>query len=76
MHKIAQLFKFIHKEIALKRPSTYIILFYTKSYLKKKLKQNLLKIYTKTHQICTFFQNFLTWQHDPSMCAADIIIFI
>ena len=35
MHKIAQLFMFIHKEIALKRPSTYIILFYTMSYLKK-----------------------------------------
>ena len=56
---------FTHRENALKRPSRYIIKMIT---LKKKSIQNLLKIYTKTHQICRFFLKFsrggacpLTW---------------
>ena len=67
----------IHRVIALKSASTYIVLFYIKRLLNKmnfntKSSQNI-------HQDaanCTFFQNFLGGKHAPSMCAADIIISI
>ena len=70
---------FIHRENALKRSSTYIILFYTKRSLKTKIKfyvKNLIKIYTKMHQIGHFYKFFSLGSMPPSMCAADIIISI
>ena len=68
---------FNQRENALKRPSTYIILFYTKRLLfKKKLMRNLIKIYTKTHQIAHFFKIFSLESMPPTMCTADIIISI
>ena len=38
--------------------------------------QNLIKIFTKTHQIAQFFKIFSQGSMPPSMCAADIIISI
>ena len=57
---------FIHKENALKRPSTYIIIVLYKEITLKnnfntKWDQN---IYQYTSN-CTFFQNFLAGQHAP-----------
>ena len=51
---------FIQRENALKAHQYNIILFYTKKALKKKtiLIQNLIKIFTKTHEIA-FLPNFL-----------------
>ena len=56
---------FNHKENALKRLSTYIILFNTKKLRKKIFMRNLIKIYTMTHKYETFFQNFLAGEHAP-----------
>ena len=68
---------FIHRENAPKRPSTYVVLFYTrKSLLKKILIQNLIKIFTKTHPLAYFLKTFSRGSMPPSMCAADIIISI
>ena len=36
--------------------------------------QNLIKIYTKMHQIAHYFKFFLLESMPPDMCAADIII--
>ena len=66
---------FLHRENALKAINIYIILFYTKRALKKTiLIQNLIKIFTKTHQIAHFFKIFSQGSMPPIMCAADIII--
>ena len=67
---------FIRRENALKRASTYIILFYTKRSQKKKLIQNLINIFTKTHQIAHIFKIFSWGSMPPIMCAVDIIISI
>ena len=68
---------FIRRENALERPSTYIILFYTKRSLKKTiLIQNLINIFTQTHQIAHVFKIFSRGSMPPIMCAADIIISI
>ena len=62
---------FIHRENALKAHQHHI-LFYT-CHLKKKIIQNLIKIFTKTYQIALFLK-FSQGSMPPSMCAADIII--
>ena len=68
---------FIHRENALKAHQHISYCSIQRNHLKKKnLIQNLIKIFTKTHQIATFFQNFLAGSMPPSMCAADIIISI
>ena len=68
---------FIHRENALKRPSTYIIIvLYKEITLKKTLVQNGIKISIKTHQIAYFFFFFRGVACPYSMCAADIIISI
>ena len=38
---------------------------YKEINLKTKLKENLIKLYTKTHQIGHFFPNFLAGEHAP-----------
>ena len=52
----------------------YHIVLYKAITLKKNLMQNLIKIYTKAHQIAHFskFSRCGAWPY--SMCAADIII--
>ena len=64
---------FIHRENALKAHQHSSI---QKEHLKKILIQNLIKIFTKTHQIAHFFKIFSQGSLPPSMCAADIIISI
>ena len=65
---------FIHRVNALKgHQHDYIILFYTK---RANLIQNLIKIFTKTHEIAHFFKIFSHGNMPPSMCSADIIISI
>ena len=67
---------FIHRENALKAHQHINILFYTKEITleKKNLIQNLIKIFTKTHQIAHFSKIFSRGSMPPSMCAVDIII--
>ena len=69
---------FIHRENAMRRPSTYIILFSTKRSL---LKNNFNTRYDQNiyhgASNCTFFKNNFSWSGmPPSTCAADIIISI
>ena len=68
---------FIHRENALKAHQ-YISYGSIQSYHFKNtiLIQNLIKIFTKMHQIAHFFKIFSQGSMLPSMCAADIIIFI
>ena len=57
---------FIHRENALKRPSTYYHnVLYKEITFKKNLMPNLIKIYNKTHQIAHFFIFFFTGEHAP-----------
>ena len=65
---------FIHKENALK--ATQHITYYSiqRDHLKKKLMQNLIKIFTKTHQIAHLSKIFSQGSMPPCICAADIII--
>ena len=63
--KLLYIFVYSYRENDLKRPSTYIILFYTKKSIKKISMQNLIKIYTKTHHVCTLFLSFLAGKHGP-----------
>ena len=69
---------FIHRENALK--AHYHIRYCSiqlRDHLKKTiLIQNLIKIFTKTHQIAHFSKIFSQGIKTPSMCAADIIISI
>ena len=62
---------FIHRENALKAHQHSSI---QREHLKKI--QNLIKIFTKKHQIAHFFKIFSQGSLPPSMCAADIIISI
>ena len=65
---------FIHRENALKAHQHSSI---QRELLKKTiLIQNLIKIFTKTHQIAHFFKIFSQGNMPPRMCAADIIISI
>ena len=64
---------FIHRENALKAHQHSSI---QREHLKKNLIQNLIKIFTKTHEIAHFFKIFSQGSLPPSMCAADIIISI
>ena len=64
---------FIHRENALKAHQHSSI---QREHLKNFLIQNLIKIFTKTHQIAHFFKIFSHGSLPPSMCAADIIISI
>ena len=67
---------FIHRENALKaHQHNYIILFYTKRALKKILIQNLIKIFTNTHDIAHFSKIFSQGSMPPSMCDKNILIF-
>ena len=64
---------FIHRENALKAHyHAYIIHHFKKTMLI----QNLIFIFTKTHQIAHLFKIFSQGIKPPSMCAADIILSI
>ena len=67
---------FIPRENALKPINIHHIVLYKEITLKKILLQNLIKIFTNTHQIALFFKIFSKGSMPPSMCAADIIISI
>ena len=77
-HRIALYFMFIHRENTMKRPSIYIMLFYTKRsqftlytlhFTIYTLKNNFnAKSNQNIHQDvpnCTLFQNFLAGEHAP-----------
>ena len=65
----------IHRENALKAIHHISYCSIQRGHFKKTiLIQNLIKIFTKTHQIAHFFKNFSQGSMPPSMCAADIII--
>ena len=70
---------FIHRENALKAQQ-YTCISYSsiqRDHFKNTiLIQNLIKIFTKTHQIAHFFKIFSQGSMLPSICAADIIISI
>ena len=70
---------FIHRENALKAYQ-YTCISYSsiqRDHFKNTiLIQNLIKIFTKTHQIAHFFKIFSQGSMLPSICAADIIISI
>ena len=69
---------FNHRENALKAHQHISYCSIRREHFKKKIIQNLIKIFTKTHQIAHFFKNFSqgTYSMSPNMCAADIIISI
>ena len=73
---------FIHRENALKAHQHILYLdnyghYGQRDHFKKTiLIQNLIKIFTKTHQISHFFKIFSQGSMPPSMCAADIIVSI
>ena len=67
---------FIHRKNGLKAHQHISYCSIQRYHLKKKLIQNLIKIFTKTHQIAHFFKIFTQGSMPPSMCAADIIISI
>ena len=70
---------FIHRENALKAHQ-YTCISYSsiqRDHFKNTiLIQNLIKIFTKTHQIAHFFKIFPQGSMLPSICPADIIISI
>ena len=68
---------FIHRENALKAHQCISYSSIQRDHFKNAiLIQNLIKIFTKTHQIAHFFKIFSQGSMLPSMCAADIIISI
>ena len=68
---------FIHRENALKDHQHISYCSIQREHCKKTiLIQNLIKIFTKTHEIAHFFKIFSQGSMPPSMCAADIIISI
>ena len=68
---------FILRENALKAHYHISYCFIQRDHFKKTiLIQNLIKIFTKTHQIAHFFKTFSQGIKLPSMCAADIILSI
>ena len=73
MHKIVLYFMFIHKENALKAINISYCSIQRDHFKKTVLIQNLIKIFTKTHQIAHFIKIFSQGSMHPSMCAADII---
>ena len=68
---------FIHRENAPKAHQHISYSSIQRDHLKKPvLIQNLIKIFTKTHQIAHFFKIFSQGSMPPSICAADIVISI
>ena len=68
---------FIHRENALKANQYISYSSIQRDHFKNTiLIQNLIKIFTKMHQIAHFFKIFSQGSMLPSMCAADIIISI
>ena len=68
---------FIHRENALKAHQYISYCSIQRDHFKNTiLIQNLIKIFTKMHQIAHFFKIFSQGSMPPSMCAADIIISI
>ena len=67
---------FIHRENALKAHQHISYCSIQRDHLKKNLIQNMIKIFTKTHQIAHFFKIFMQGSMPLSMCAAHIIISI
>ena len=64
---------FIHRENALKAHQHISYCSIQRDHFKKTiLVQNLIKIFTKTHQIAYFFKFFWQGRMPLSMCAADI----
>ena len=64
---------FIHRENALKAHQHISYCSIQRDHFKKTiLIQNLIKIFTKTHQIAHFFKIFWQGSMPLSMCAADI----
>ena len=67
MHKIALYFMFIHRENALKSHQYISYCSIQRDHFKKTiLIQNLIKIFTKTHQIAHFFKIFSQGSMPPS----------
>ena len=76
-HKIAQCVMFLHRENVLKRPSTYIILFYTNSSLyKKKINTTSVKNIHQDTPNCTFFPQFSRVVACPLACVHLISLFL
>ena len=67
---------FIHRENAMKAHQHISYGSIQRDHFKKNLIQNLIKIFTKTHQIAHLFKNFSQGSMTPSRYAADIIISI
>ena len=68
---------FIHMENDMKAHQHISYCSIQRDHFKKTiLIQNLIKIFTKTHQIAYFFKIFSQGSMPPSMCAADITISI
>ena len=70
---------FIHREYALKSHQHQHISYCSiqRDHFKKTiLIQNMIKIFTKTHQIAHFFKIVSRGSMPPEVCAADIIISI
>ena len=66
---------FIHREKTMKAQQHISYCSIQRDHFKKKiLIQNLIKIFTKTHQIAHFKKKFSQGSKPPSMCAADIIL--
>ena len=67
----------IHRENALKAHQYISYSYIQRDHFKNTiLIQNLIKIFTKTHQIAHFFKIFSQGSMLPNMCAVDIIISI
>ena len=67
---------FIHRENALKAHYLISHCSIQRDHFKKTILhviQNLIKIFTKTHQIAHFLKIFSQGIKPPSMCAADIL---
>ena len=65
MHKIALYFMFIHRENALKAHHHISYCSIQREHFKKTIIiQNLIKIFTKTHEIAHFFKIFLQGSRD------------
>ena len=75
MHKIAVYFMFIYREKALEAHQHISYCSIQREHLKNNLKRNLIKIFTKTHEIAHFLKIFSQGRMPTGVCAADIYIF-
>ena len=66
----------IHRENALKAHQHISYCSIQRDHIKKELIQNLIKIFTKTHQIAHFFKNFSQVSMPPIACVQLISLFL